>query len=603
MVQFVGLLDTQGTILEINPAALAAAGIELRDVEGKAFWDTIWWDVPEELRETLRGAIRRAAEGEAVRWDTEIAGRAGSKEASFIDASLFPVPDEHGKIVFLAFEGRDITERKANERADATAAVAAAEARFQAFADAAPAILWIGERDGACSFLSRGWKDFTGQNQQAALGFGWLQSVHPDDRECAMRVIQDASQKQQSFSMDVRLRRSDGGYRWTLYSGRPRLEPDGTFAGFTGSAIDMHERKEAAKNSALLSAIVDSSDDAIIGKDLNGTIVSWNKSAERLFGYTAAEAVGQSILMLIPPERQNEEPGILEQLKRGERVDHFETIRIRKDGTRLHISLTISPVRDSEGRIVGASKIARDITEAVRQNEALQNANKALEQANQDLQQFAYSASHDLQEPLRIVAIFSELLQKRFGAQLGETGNEYVAQTVHGARRMESLLRDLRTYTEVSTAEPKVVGEIDANEVFDEMVSNLAITIEESGASVQRTVLPHVRLNATRLQQLFQNLIGNAIRYRGEAPVCVGVSAVREGAFWKFSIRDNGIGIEPQYHDQIFGIFKRLHTKSEYPGTGMGLAICQRIVDRAGGRIWVESTPGTGSTFHFTLPA
>jgi PAS domain S-box-containing protein len=491
----------------------------------------------------------------------------------------------------------------AHIRQEAKALILAAEARFRAFANAAPAILWIGEPDGSFSFISRGWSDFTGQEERAALGFGWLQCMHPDDRESAMWVIQEAARKQEAFSMDIRLRRGDGQYRWTMNSGRPRFEPDGSFAGFTGSVIDIHERKEAAQNSALLSAIVDSSDDAIIGKDLNGIILSWNKSAERLFGYTAAEAVGQSILMLIPPERVNEEPRILEQLKRGERVDHFETIRVRKDGTRLHISLTISPVRDSEGRIVGASKIARDITDWVRQNEALQNANKALNQANQDLQQFAYSASHDLQEPLRIVAVFSELLHKRFGDQLGPTGNDYIAQTIHGARRMESLLRDLRTYTEVSTAEKQVDGEIDAEEIFDRTLENLAMAIQESGASVQRTALPRVRLNPVRLEQVFQNLIGNAVRYRNEAPPCVRVSAARDGDVWKFSVRDNGIGIEPQYREQIFGIFKRLHTKSEYPGTGMGLAICQRIIERAGGRIWVESQSGHGSTFHFTLPA
>ena len=488
-------------------------------------------------------------------------------------------------------------------RQEAKASILAAEARFRTFANAAPAILWIGEQDGSFSFTSQGWSDFTGQEEPAALGFGWLERVHPDDREATRQTICQAARQLEAFSVDLRLRRADGTYRWTLNSGRPRFEPDGSFAGFTGSVIDIHERKEAAQNSALLSAIVDSSDDAIIGKDLNGIILSWNKSAERLFGYTAAEAVGQSILMLIPPDRVNEEPGILEQLKRGERVDHFETIRVRKDGTRLHISLTISPVRDADGRIVGASKIARDITDWVRQNEALQEANKALKQANQDLQQFAYSASHDLQEPLRIVAVFSELLRKRFGDQLGPTGKDYVAQTIHGARRMESLLRDLRTYTEVSTAEKQVEVEIDAAEIFDKTLENLAMTIQENGASVQRTALPRVRLNSVRLEQVFQNLIANAIRYRNEAPPCVSVSAVRDGGMWKFSVRDNGIGIEPQYQEQIFGIFKRLHTKSEYPGTGMGLAICQRIIERAGGRIWVESQPGHGSTFHFTLPA
>jgi light-regulated signal transduction histidine kinase (bacteriophytochrome) len=219
-----------------------------------------------------------------------------------------------------------------------------------------------------------------------------------------------------------------------------------------------------------------------------------------------------------------------------------------------------------------------------------------------DLQQFAYSASHDLQEPLRMVAVFSELLRKRFGDQLGPTGNDYVTQTIQGAKRMESLLRDLRTYTEVSTAGREPAEEIDANAVLDKTLLNLEVTIQESGATIHRADLPRLRFNAVRLEQVFQNLIANAIRYRGEAPPIVDVGAVREGGQWRFSVRDNGIGIEPQFQEQIFGMFKRLHSKSEYPGTGMGLAICQRIVERTGGRIWVESAAGQGSTFYFTLP-
>ena len=493
--------------------------------------------------------------------------------------------------------------RLARQRQQANESIRESESRFRAFAEMAPAILWIAEADGSCSFVSKGWCDFTGQHEQTALAFGWLEFVHPEDREQAARILMDAVAKREAFSMDFRLRRGDGEYRWTWNSGRPRFHSGGDFAGFAGSLIDIHERKQSAQASALLSAIVDSSEDAIIRKDLNGIIMSWNKGAELLFGYSAEEAVGRSILMLIPPERAEEEPKILDRMKRGERVEHFETIRVRKDGKQRNISLTISPIKDAGGRVVGASKIARDITERVRQDEELRAANAALNQANADLQQFAYSASHDLQEPLRMVAVFSELLQKRFGGQLGPTGNDYVVQTMEGARRMQTLLHDLRTYTEVSTAEPRTVDPVDAGQVLEKTLLNLDVAIRESGASISSTALPPVRLAAVQLEQLFQNLIANAIRYRSAAPPRIHISATRQGEQWLFSVEDNGIGIEPQYQEQIFGIFKRLHSSSEYPGTGMGLAICQRVVERAGGRIWVESETGRGSTFYFTVPA
>jgi len=608
MVQFVGLLDANGTVLEINQAALDGVGIKLSDVEGKPFWTTFWWQVSEEINQGLRESIRRASWGEFVRWDTEIYGRAGGKETIIIDASLVPVKDEQGNVVFITAEGRDITEKKAQEgeiartKRDANLALHESENRFRTFANTAPAMLWITESDSTCSFVSQGWYDYTGQSDKDALGFGWLDAVHPEDRDEAQRVFHEASRRGEEFSLDFRVRRADGEYRWALSSARPRFNSQGGFAGYVGSVIDIHDRKHAVMASSLLSAIVESSDDAIISKDLNGVITSWNKSAERLFGYTAGEAIGQSIAMLIPPERRDEEPEILARLRRGERVEHFQTIRVRKDGSRLNISLTVSPVKDADGRVVGASKVARDITELVRQGEALQAANAALERANADLQQFADSASHDLQEPLRMVAAYSQLLQQRFGGQLGPIGDKYLGYTVEGAVRMESLLGALRTYTQLSMSEQQPSEDVDAGAALEKTLANLEVAIHESGASVTRTALPHIRMYAFQLEQLFQNLIANAIRYRGSEAPRISIAAERRGEEWLFSVQDNGIGIEPQFQEQIFGIFKRLHSQNEYPGTGMGLAICQRIVERTGGRIWVESQPGKGSTFYFTVP-
>ncbi len=382
----------------------------------------------------------------------------------------------------------------------------------------------------------------------------------------------------------------------------PIRDAHGRIAGASKIARDISTQKRLSDLQERMAAIVESSDDAIISKDLNGIIRSWNPGAERIFGYAADEIVGQHISTIAAPDRIDEIPGILERIKRGERVDHYETKRKTKDGRILTVSLTISPIRDVTGMIVGASKVARDVTERVRQEQALRDANAALSRANADLQQFADSASHDLQEPLRMVAAYSDLLQKRFGGELGPTGEQYIRRTVEGAMRMEELLRDLRAYTQASIEEPEPGEDVDAGEVLDKTLANLELAIRESCATIGRTALPRIRMYEFQLQQIFQNLLGNAIRYRGNEPPRINIAAARKGKEWLFSVQDNGIGIASEFQEQIFRIFKRLHNRADYPGTGMGLAICQRIIERAGGRIWVESEPGRGSTFFFTVP-
>jgi light-regulated signal transduction histidine kinase (bacteriophytochrome) len=251
-------------------------------------------------------------------------------------------------------------------------------------------------------------------------------------------------------------------------------------------------------------------------------------------------------------------------------------------------------VRDSAGQIVKWFGTATDFDEQKRTEEELRRA-------NQDLEQFAYSASHDLQEPLRSIKIYGDLLKKRYRDKLDGQALEFCDYMHAGATRMEALVTDLLAYTQATRVDGSA-EEIDTNEAMDAALSNLSRAIAESGAEITRERLPSVHVHGTHCKQVFQNLIGNAIKYR--KPDCtplVHVSAQRQDGFWLFSVRDNGIGIEPEYKEHIFGVFKRLHS-DEYSGTGIGLAICQRIVERYHGRIWVESTPGEGSTFFFALP-
>lgn len=461
------------------------------------------------------------------------------------------------------------------------------------------ALHWLDEH-GVILWANPAHLNLLGYSREEVLGRN-IVDFH-EDKAAISDVLRRLKANEPIRNYPVVLRRRDGSLCYAAVDCSV-FRKDGRFVHSRCATRDLTKERQAAETQERLAAIVESSDDAIISKDLNGVIQSWNRGAESLFGYTAREMIGQHISKIAAPDVVDEIPAILDRLRRGERVDHYQTKRRTKDGRILTVSLTVSPIRDSSGTIIGASKVGRDITERALHEKALQEANDALERSNADLEQFAYSASHDLQEPLRIVVAYSELLKMEFGDQLGSTGQQYIGFVVESALRMEQLLTDLRVYMQASTSEPRPSEAVNADLALDGALKNLERLIDENGAIVIRSHLPEVRVQEFQLEQLFQNLIGNAIRYRSSEVPRVEVSASRDGKGWRFCVRDNGIGIDPQYKEQIFGIFKRLHTKGEYPGTGMGLAICQRIVDRLGGRIWVESALGKGSTFCFTIPS
>jgi PAS domain S-box-containing protein len=364
---------------------------------------------------------------------------------------------------------------------------------------------------------------------------------------------------------------------------------------------DLTERQRAEEMRSRLAAIVESSDDAIMSKDLHGTILTWNAGAERLFGYRAEEAVGQPIALLLPPDRLTEEDDILAKLQAGQRVEHLETVRLTKDGRRIEVLVTSSPLKDQAGRIIGASKIVHDITNRKRAEEALRQTAAELARSNKDLEQFAYISSHDLQEPLRTVSNFAQLLHDRYRGQLDARADEYIGFTIDGARRMQSLVSDLLAYSCIDTKGQKMKP-TDSKVALAAAVANLKTSIDEAGASVTHDALPEVLADGFQLTQLFQNLIGNAVKFRGARQPEIHVGAQRQDGQRLFSVKDNGIGIDPQFQERIFLIFQRLHSRDKYAGTGIGLSICKKIVERHGGRIWIESQPGQGTTFFFTIP-
>jgi PAS domain S-box-containing protein len=624
------------------------------------------------------------------------------------------IRDAAGRIIGGVNLLMDITDRKNAE--------IEANEHFRMIVDTTPECVKIVARDGTLLFMNPPGLAMVGASSaEAVTGKNVYDLIAANDRD-RFREFNERICHGEKASLQFDIVGLEGTRRNMETHAAPLRHVDGTIV-HLAITRDITTRKQAEAAALLLSAIVDSSDDAIISKDLQGIITSWNRSAERIFGYTAAEAIGQHVAtLLIPPDRLDEEPKILARLGRGERVDHFETVRRRKDGTLLDISLTISPVRDDQGVIIGASKIARDVSEDKRTQVALlasetrfrqladtmpqivwtadpdgyvdyynerwyeftslardefgdssweriihpedtQRAHETyyaainsgqpydieyrltdrsekrwrwfvgravpvrdsenkivkwfgtctdideqkrvqddLRRANEDLEQFAFSASHDLQEPLRSVKIYSELLATRHIEEVSEEARKCLAYVRSGASHMETLVRDLLTYTQVTKIEAPCESS-DANEALTCAIANLASAISENDAKVSADPLPSLPVHEVHLQQVFQNLIGNAVKYRDpERPPIVHIAVEREDGYWVFAVSDNGIGIASEHQENIFGLFKRLHTRDEYSGTGIGLAICQRIVDRYHGRIWVESTPGRGSTFRFKLP-
>jgi PAS domain S-box-containing protein len=427
------------------------------------------------------------------------------------------------------------------------------------------------------------------------------------DGSSAASLLQEATER--GCVDDARwIERRDGSRVWVEQT-VSAITKDGEVAGLSVIARDATERKrheEALRISqATFEGILAIASDAVVCISDSQKISFFNHGAETIFGYSAAEVLDQPLEILIPEYARE---GHAEQVREFARSsvaarrmgERGEITGRRKDGEIFPAEASISKLEIGGTRVYTA--VLRDITERRRSEEAIAANARELARSNAELEQFAYVASHDLQEPLRMVASYTQLLARRYRDRLDGDAIEFIEYAVDGVTRMQALINDLLAYSRVGTRGGEPVP-VDMDEVLERVLRSLGPAIEEARAAITSDPLPTVMGDAIHLSQLLQNLIGNAIKFRGEEDPRVHISATRQNGEWLFSVSDNGIGIAPEFRDRIFVIFQRLHSRGEYPGTGIGLSICRKIVERHGGRIWVERSPQGGSEFFFTLPA
>jgi len=524
-----------------------------------------------------------------------------------VEISLSPIETPEGTLISSAI--RDVTASKRGEKA-----VRASEAKFRGILESAPDAMVIADGQGRIVLVNAETERLFRYSREELIG-QLVDVLVPE------RFRGKHPQHREGYTAHPR-RRSMGEGRdlWGLrkdlteFPVEISLSPIESAEGIlvTTAIRDISVRRAAEKDLAetagelgvkhrLLYAVVEGTTDPIYIRDLENRFTMANGACARILQRSVNEVVGSSLRDLLPNDSFDAVAKSDQEIVRaGVPCTLEETVEI--DGVNRIFLTTKGPYHDADGKIIGTLGISREITERKKAEEHLVKMVGELKRSNEELQQFAYVASHDLQEPLRMVASFTQLLAKRYQGRLDADADEFISYAVDGSNRMRGLIQDLLVYSRVGTS-AKTLQEISSEKALKDALANLRATIQESRAVITHDSLPNLTSDDTQLIQVFQNLVGNAIKYHGPEVPHVHVSATKNGIHeWIFSVRDNGLGIDPQYFERIFVIFQRLHGREEFKGTGIGLAICKKIVERLGGRIWVESQPKEGSTFHFALP-
>jgi PAS domain S-box-containing protein len=595
------VVNQGGEIVLLNVQAEKQFGYRRDELVGQKVKNII----PDGFAERLiADGTRTAAEALAQQIGTgiELIARRKNRTEFPIEIMLSPLESAEGTLVTAAI--RDITMRK-----DAERHLAQMEGRYRGLLEAAPDAMVVVNQGGEIVLLNvQAEKQFgysrdelVGQKVKNIIPEGFAERLIAD----GTRSAAEALAQQIGTGIELIARRKNRSEFPIEIMLSPLESAEGTLV--TAAIRDISVRRAAERHLAQMEGryrgLLEAAPDAMVVVNQKGEIVLLNVQAEKQFGYSRDELVGQKVKNIIPQgfaERlvadalRSVEDALAQQIGTG-----IELTGRRKDSSEFPIEIMLSPLESAEGILVTAA--VRDITTRKTAEANLLNKMEELNRSNEELGQFAYIASHDLQEPLRMVASYTQLLSRRYKGKLDSDADEFIAFAVDGASRMQRLIQDLLAYSRVGTKGRDLL-DISSEEALQQALINLRGAIEEKGALVTHDPLPAVVADDMQLIQLFQNLVGNAIKYQNAEIPKVHISASRNGSKkWTFSVKDNGLGIDPQYFEKIFGMFQRLHKREEFAGTGIGLAICKKIVERHGGSISVESQPGQGSTFRFAL--
>jgi PAS domain S-box-containing protein len=623
------VVNQRGEILLVNVQAEKKFGYRRDELIGQKVKDII----PEGFAERLiADAARSTADALAQHMGTgiELSGRRKDGSEFPIEIMLSPLESAEGILVTAAI--RNISARK-----DAEKHLAQMEGRYRGLLEAAPDAMVVVNQGGEIVLVNvQAEKQFgyprdelVGQKVKNIIPEGFAERLISD----ATRSAADALAQQIGMGIELSGRRKDGSEFPIEIMLSPLESAEGILV--TAAIRNISGRRAAEKHLVQMEGryrgLLEAAPDAMVVVNQTGEIVLLNVQAEKQFGYRRDELVGQRVKNIIPEgfaERliadasRSVADALAQQIGMG-----IELSGRRKDGSEFPIEIMLSPLESAEGILVTAA--IRNISARKKSEQAntqLENqatvmrgahdelelrvsertkelafANQVLEQSNLELKQFAYIASHDLQSPLRSISGFVQLLKMEYEDKLSEEAVDWIRRTVQSIGQMQTLIRDLLSYSRVD-ARSVPFTQIPFLDIVNDALTLLESSIRDSGGRVTWDQLPVIMGDRSQLVQLIQNLIGNGLTYRGDKPPHIHLSAERSGKEWVFSVCDNGIGIDPKHYEQIFEIFKRLHDQKDYPGTGIGLAVCRRVVIRHGGRIWVQSEPGHGSTFFFTIP-
>ncbi|MFQ5802855.1 MAG: PAS domain S-box protein [Candidatus Methylomirabilales bacterium] len=622
---FVGFATPDGAFQFVNYAGLKMCGLE-------ADTDVTKLRIPDMHPEWVNQLMNERAlpiANETGIWEGEAAFLHRDGHEVPVSMVLLAHKSEDGRVKHYSTISRDITELKRAEEG-----LRRSEARYRDLFEAAPLATGRVDLSGVHTALeelrAEGVADIREYLKATPEFFAGLpEMVETLDINTAGRRLFGVENRDE-FSRELpklftpEMMEAFEGITVALWEGRTHFEEEALFSTLHGMRIptilsltvagnppdyrrgimtvtDITERKRAEEEIRKLSNVVVQTADIVVITDTGGVIEYVNPAFTSITGYTEEEALGETPRIL---KSGRHDDAFYQELwgtiLSGEIFRGLLTNR-RKDGTLYHEEKMITPLHGDAGGITHFVSTGKDVTARIEAEDELASHAQELERSNAELEQFAYVASHDLKEPLRMVSSFLQLLEEKYKGRLGSDADEFIAFAMDGAERMQRQITDLLEYSRVSRL-PHDPEAVSCEAVLNQVVANLGDAIKEAGAKIAHGTLPTVSADEILMSRLFQNLIDNAIKFRGTDPPKVDISAEKRGKEWRFAVRDNGIGIDPQHAERVFTIFQRLHPRDAYPGTGIGLAICKKIVERLGGRIWVNSKLDEGSTFYFTLP-